>query len=139
MRVSHREVVGVTLSTVVGGLFADDWLISASILVLWAIWRLTLTRDGLFVVPMALTFQWVQSTSGLFYLGFSGRTLEAIERSDWRPMVMIGLGCCLALAIGFRIGLQMVRPPRADEERPAFAFSFKQLVIIYIVTIVLEG
>jgi len=139
MRVTHHEVVGVTLSTVIAGLFADDWLISASILVLWAIWRLTLTRDGLFVVPMALTFQWVQSTSGLFYLGFSGRTLEAIERSDWRPMVMIGLGCCLALAIGFRIGLQLVRPPRADEDRPAFAFSFKQLVIIYIVTIVLEG
>jgi len=139
MRVSHHEVAGVTLSMVLGGLFADDWLISASMLVLWAIWKLTLIRDGLFVVPMALTFQWVQSTSGLFYSGFSGRTLEAIQRSDWRPMVMIGLGCCLALAIGFRLGLQMIRPARAGEDRPEFALSFKLLVIIYIVTIFLEG
>src|SRR6266545_600226 len=111
MRLNHREVVAVSLSTILGGLYADDWLISASILVLWVIWKLSLTRDGLFVVPMALTFQWVQSTIGLFYLGFTGRTLDAIQRSDWRPMVMIGLGCCLVLAIGFRLGLLLVRPP----------------------------
>ena len=139
MRLNHREVVAVSLATVLGGLYADDWLISASILVLWAIWKLTLTNDGLFVVPMALTFQWVQSTIGLFYLGITGRMLDAIQRSDWRPMVMIGLGCCLALAIGFRLGLQMLRPPRAGEDRPEFAFSFKLLVIIYVITIVLEG
>jgi hypothetical protein len=139
MRLNHREVVAMSLATVLGGLYADDWLISASILVLWAIWKLTLTSDGLFVVPMALTFQWVQSTIGLFYLGFTGRTLDTIQRSDWRPMVMIGLGCCLALALGFRLGLQMLRPPRSDEVRPEFAFSFKLLVIIYVVTILLEG
>jgi hypothetical protein len=139
MRVNHSEVVAMSLATILGGLYADDWLISASILVLWAIWKLTLTSDGLFVVPLALTFQWVQTTIGLFYLGITGRTLDAIQRSDWRPMVMIGLGCCLALAIGFRIGLQMLRPPRAGEGRPEFAFSFKLLVIIYVVTVVLEG
>jgi len=139
MRLNHREVIGMSLATVLGGLYADDWLISAAILVLWAIWKLTLTSDGLFVLPMALTFQWVQSTIGLFYQGFTGRTLDAIQRSDWRPMVMIGLGCCLALAIGFRLGLQLLRPPRANMDRPQFAFSFKLLVIIYVITIVLEG
>jgi hypothetical protein len=75
----------------------------------------------------------------LFYLGFTGRTLDAIQRSDWRPMVMIALGCCLALALGFRLGLQMLRPPRAGEDRPEFAFSFKLLVIVYVASIVLEG
>jgi hypothetical protein len=139
MRLNHREVIAMSLATVLGGLYADEWLISAAILVLWAIWKLTLTSDGLFVLPMALTFQWVQSTIGLFYQGFTGRTLDAIQRSDWRPMVMIGLGCCLALAIGFRLGVQLLRPPRAYGDRPQFAFSFKLLVIIYMVTIVLEG
>ena len=139
MRVNHGEVVAMSLSMVLAGLYADDWLISASIFVLWALWKLTLTSDGLFVVPLALTFQWVQTTIGLFYLGFTGRTLEAIERSDWRPMVMIGLGCCLTLALGFRLGLQMLRPPRAGEDRPEFAFSFKLLVMIYVASIVLEG
>ena len=139
MGVNHGEVVAMSLATILGGLYADDWLISASILVLWVIWRLTLTGDGLFVVPLALTFQWVQSTIGLFYQEFTGRTLDAIHRSDWRPMVIIGLGCCLALAIGFRLALQMIRPARAGEDRPEFAFSIKLLVVIYVVTIFLEG
>lgn len=139
MRLNHRELLSVTLITVAGGLYADDWLVSASIVVLWLIWKLTATRDGMFVVPMALTFQWVQSTLGLFYLDFFGRSVDAIQRSDWRPMVMIGLGCCLTLAVGVWLGLRLVKPPPAAEHRPEFAFSFKLLAIIYVVTIVLEG
>jgi hypothetical protein len=139
LRVNQVELLGVTLITVMGGVYADDWLISASILVLWLIWKLTMTRDGLFVVSMALTFQWVQSTIGLFYLDFFGRQVDAIQHSDWRPMVMLGLGSCLALAIGIWLGLRLVKPPPADEERPEFAFSFQLLVIIYVVTVILEG
>jgi len=139
MRLNHRELLSVTLITVGGGLYADDWLIGASILVLWLIWKLTVTRDGMFVLPLALTFQWVQSTSGLFYLNFFGRSVDAIERSDWRPMVMIGLGCCLTLAIGIWLGLRLVKPPSAHEDRPEFAFPFKLLVIIYVGTMVLES
>jgi hypothetical protein len=139
MRLNFRELLSVTLITVSGALYTDDWLIGASILVLWLIWKLTMTRDGMFVVPMALTFQWVQSTIGLFYLDFFGRSVDAIQRSDWRPMVMIGLGCCLTLAIGIWLGLRLVKPPSAGEDRPEFAFPFKLLAIIYVVTIVLEG
>jgi hypothetical protein len=139
MRVNYSELLSVTLVTVVGGLYADDWLVGASILVLWLIWKLTMTRDGMFVVPMALTFQWVQSTIGLFYLGFFGRSVAAIQRSDWRPMVMIGLGCCLTLAVGISLGLRLVKAPPVGEERPEFAFGFKLLIIAYAVTIVLEG
>jgi len=140
MRVSHHEMVGVSLIVVVAGLFADDWLVSAAILILWLIWKLTATHDGLFVVSMALTFQWVQSTIGLFYLDFFGRSVDAINRSDWRPMVMIGLGCCLTLAVGIFLGLQMLKAPsQSSDDRPEFAFPFKFLVIAYVVTIVLEG
>lgn len=139
MRLSHSELLSVTLVTAVGWLYADDWLIGASILVLWLIWKLTATRDGMFVVPMALTFQWVQSTIGLFYLDFFGRSVAAIDRSDWRPMVMIGLGCCLTLAIGISLGLRLVKAPPVGEDRPEFAFPFKLLAILYVTTIVLEG
>jgi hypothetical protein len=52
MRVNYSELLSVTLVTVVGGLYADDWLVGASILVLWLIWKLTMTCDGMFVVPM---------------------------------------------------------------------------------------
>jgi hypothetical protein len=139
LRLNQVELLSVALITVLGSVYADDWLIGASILVLWLIWKLTATRDGMFVVSMALTFQWVQSTIGLFYLDFFGRPVDAIQHSDWRPMVMLGLGCCLTLAIGIWLGLRLVKPPPADEERPEFAFSFQLLVIIYVVTVILEG
>jgi hypothetical protein len=139
MRLSYTELLGVTLITVLGTLYSDDALLGASIVVLWLIWKLTMTHDGMFVVPMALTFQWAQSTLGLFYLGFFGRSVEAIDRSDYRPMVMIGLGCCLALAIGVFLGTRLLKPPSPNEHRPEFAFSFKLLVVIYIVTVILEG
>jgi hypothetical protein len=139
MRLNHRELLGVTLVTAVGGLYTDDWLISASILVLWLVWKLTATHDGMFVVSIALTFQWVQSTIGLFYLDLLGRSVDAVHRSDWRPMVMIGLGCCLTLAIGISLGLRLVKAPPVGEDRPEFAFPFKLLMIVYVVTIVLEG
>ena len=60
--------------------------------------RLVSTDDGLFVLPIALAFHWMQGNLGLIYKGLTGREVAAIYDSDWRPMVMIALGCCLALA-----------------------------------------
>jgi len=139
MRLSHTELLAVGGLTAAATLYANDPLIGASLVVLWLIWKLTMTDDGMFVVPMALTFQWVQSTLGLFYFDFFGRAVDAIDRSDYRPMVMIGLGCCLALAIGVWWGQRLLRPASPLEHRPEFAFSFKLVVVTYIVTIILEG
>jgi hypothetical protein len=139
MRLSHVELFGVTLITAFAALYTDDPLIGASIVVLWLIWKLTTTYDGMFVLPLALTFQWVQSTLGLFYLDFFGRSVDAINRSDYRPFVMIGLGCCLVLAIGVFLGMRLLNPPSPFEERPEFAFSFKLVVVAYVITIALEG
>jgi hypothetical protein len=139
MRLSSTELVATILITALATLYTSDGLIGASIIVLWLIWKLTMTYDGMFVVPMALTFQWVQSTLGLFYLGFFGRSVDAIDRSDYRPMVMIGLGCCLALAIGVFVGRRLLKSHSPFENRPEFAFSFKLVVITYVVTILLEG
>jgi hypothetical protein len=139
MRLNHVELFAVTLITAFAALYTDDVLIGASIIVLWLIWKLTMTHDGMFVVPLALTFQWVQSTLGLFYLDFFGRSVDAVNRSDYRPMVMIGLGCCLALAIGVFLGTRLLKPSSPLEHRPEFAFSFKLVVVAYIATIILEG
>ena len=62
--------------------------------------KLVMTDDGLFVLPIALAFHWTQGSLGVIYYGFTGREVLAIYDSDWRPMVMIALGCCLALAVG---------------------------------------
>lgn len=139
MRVNFTELLAVMLITATGTLYTGDGLIGASIVALWLIWKLTETDDGMFVLPMALTFQWVQATLGLFYLEFFGRSVDAIDRSDYRPMVMIGLGCCMALAIGVFLGMRLIKRPSPGEHRPEFAFSFKLVVVAYIVTIILEG
>jgi hypothetical protein len=139
MRLTALELVGTGLITVMATLYTGDALIGASVVVLWLIWKLTMTDDGLFVVPLALTFQWMQSTLGLFYLDFFGRSVDAIDRSDYRPMVMIGLGCCLALAIGVFLGTRLLKPPSLLSHRPEFAFSFKLVLVAYVVTIILEG
>jgi hypothetical protein len=139
MRVSSSELIGAFLVTSVAALYTNDVLIGAALAVLWLIWKLTMTDDGVFAVPLALTFQWAQSTLGLFYLQFFGRSVDAVDRSDYRPMVMIGLGCCLALTVGVFLGRRLLKVDVASEERPEYAFSFKLVVITYAVTIVLEG
>ena len=116
MRLRDTEVLGVSLITAVATLYTDDLLIGASLIVLWLVWKLTMSDDGMFVVPLALTFQWVQSTLGLFYLDFFGRSVDAIDRSDYRPMVMIGLGCCLALATGVFLGRRLLKPDSPHDD-----------------------
>jgi hypothetical protein len=81
----------------------------------------------------------VQSTVGLFYLDFFGRSVDAIDRSDYRPMVMIGLGCCVALSVGIFLGRRLLQADSPIANRPDFAFSFKLIVITYVVSIILEG
>ena len=90
MRFNDMELIGVGVGSLVLFLFAGDWLIPVSILTLWACLKLTSTGDRLYVLPLAMTFQWSQTSLGVFYQGLTGRTVPAIELSDYRPMVLIG-------------------------------------------------
>jgi hypothetical protein len=104
MRVSDLELLGVGLATFVSYYICDDWIGGAAILTLWLCVKLTSTHDRLFVLPLAVTFQWTQSVLGVFYKALTGREVLAHYASDYRPMVLIGLGCCLALATGIMNG-----------------------------------
>src|SRR5206468_7352097 len=121
------------------GLFANDWIAGASILTLIVGVKLVTTGDRLFVLPVAFAFHWLQTSIGLMYLTFAGRAVPTVELSDYRPMVLLGLGCCLALALGVRLGLMLRRAPDPNQSRPGFAFSFGLLVAVYVGTIVLES
>src|SRR5437764_52680 len=96
-------------------LITDDWLIAASIFMLAVIWVALRAREGPPVLALAMTLQWIQVTIGLFYVGATGRQLEATLRSDYRPMVAIGLGCVGALVGGLWCGQRLMdrRPPPA--------------------------
>ena len=139
MRFSDIELIGVGVGSLVLFLFSGDWLVLVSILTLWLCLKLSSTGDRLYVLPLAMTFQWSQTSLGVFYNGLTGRKLPAIELSDYRPMVLIGLGCVLAISAGIRVGLMARKPPDPAQPRPDFAFSFGPLIIAYVSSVFIEG
>jgi hypothetical protein len=139
MRYNELELVGVGVGCLVLYVFGGDWLLIASVLTLWTCLKLTATDDRLYVLPLAMMFQWSQTSLGLFYFHLTGRTLPAITASDYRPMVLIALGCVLALAVGIKVGLMTRRAPDLDEPRPDFAFTFGPLVTTYVIGVFIEG
>ena len=102
MRFSEVEIVTGAVIAFLVGLFADDWIAGASILTLMVGVRLVSTGDHLYVLPAAFAFHWLQTSVGVMYLGLLGRAVPTVELSDYRPMVLVALGCCLALAVGIR-------------------------------------
>jgi hypothetical protein len=116
------------------------WLAGASILVLLLAWRLLATPEGPPVLALAFTYQWTQVTIGFFYNRITGQPLDGIENSDWETMMMLGLGCITALALGISAGLRMARRYWAlEEDPPLIALSWRTLVMVYAVSIVMVG
>ncbi len=135
-----QRYAGLALGCGLAWLVAGDWIAAAAILVLWVAWRiLPADEAGPPVLAMALTFQWVQVTAGMWYHALTGIPLPAVDLSDYRPMVAIGLGCLLALALGLRAGIGLIRPAgeRIDDTRPAFGWP--ALVAAYLISVALTG
>jgi len=139
MNVSLFEAVGALVASAMAGLVADDALVAMAVLVLLVGLKLVATGDRLFVLPVSYAFHWSQVMLGILYLDATGREVPAIYQSDYRPMVLIGLGCCLAIAIGVRAGLTLIPAPPSDALRPEYAFSPRLLVAAYVATVVFES
>jgi hypothetical protein len=118
---------------------ADDSLVTWCLLVLFAGLKLVQTDDNLFILPAAYIFHWTQTSIGLVYKAVLGREVATFYSSNYRPMVWMGLGCCLALAAGIRLGLMAVKRAGQSEDRPIFAFTLAALASVYIVTVFFEG
>src|SRR6478672_4455806 len=139
MRVTDLELVAVAAAMALAAFIADDWIGAAAVLALWLCIKLVATDDRLFVLPAALTFHWNQTVLGIFYRGVTGREVQAHYASDYRPMVFIGLGCCLSLALGIKLGFLLRKSPPRQESQPLFAFGFGTLAMAYGASIFLES
>ena len=126
-------LVPVVLVAILLSHLIDDVLAGAAVIVLWLIWVLLHKQHQLPVLPMAMSFQWTQVTCGLFYCGLTGRELEAVYASEYRPMVAIGLVCVVMITIGLAAGLRLVsgREPREGPE-PRYVLSWRALMVVYI-------
>jgi hypothetical protein len=133
-------VLGV-LGSVCGAAWflSGDWIPSVAILVLWGVWRSLRAREGPPVLAMALTFQWVQVTAGLWYYALTGVRLPALDLSDYGRAALIGLGCLVALSIGLKLGMGTVRLAPAAPAKPEPAFGWEALIAAYAVSIAVTG
>lgn len=119
---------------------AGDWIAGLGVLTLWLVWTLLAAEGKPPVLRIALSFQWVQVTCGIYYFALTGREVEAMYASDYRPMVLIGLGCVVVLAAGLALGIRVARSQlSAKEESDRFAFTWKTLLTAWLVSILAQG
>ena len=131
-------LIVLAIVSAVASILAADWIPVIAIWLLWAAWRSTRTSDGPPVLAMAFTFQWVQVTAGIWYQMLTGIRLPAVDHSDYRTMVLIGLGCLAALLVGLKLGMTVIRPPRATAQ-PGPALGWGALVAAYLGSVVMTG
>jgi len=139
MRLSFSEGVSGLAACAAVGLITEDLLLTLAVFVLLAGVKLVWTDDGLFVLPAAYVFHWVETSIGLVYKALFGREVPAFNSSNYQPMVLIALGCCLALAVGVRLGMTLMPKGPEDKPRLEYAFSFGLLAVAYVVATSLEG
>jgi hypothetical protein len=109
------------------------WIAGLAVGVLLLIWALLSTPEGPPVLALALTYQWMQVTIGVFYSTLTGEELEAMYQTDWQRMMLIGLLwiTCLAVTIfgGIVFTRRHIMPP---QDAPVRAVSSKVLHIAYV-------
>src|SRR5262249_50271619 len=94
-----NEVFVVAFVSVLAGAVSDQWLITASLPPLWAIWRFLRLEAGPPVLAFAMTYHWAQNVTGLYYYWLSGRKPLGMDAVMYPQMVAIGLICiCLFVA-----------------------------------------
>ena len=141
LRFKDTELFGIAVAASLTGFFVNDWIAGAAIIVLWLGFKLLVTGDRIPVLFLAFLFQWTQVTIGVFYVGLLGRDIPTVYLSDYRPMVLIGLGCVLSIAIGVRAGVTLIRRRRPGieaAERPDGILSWPVLLTAYGVAVVCE-
>ncbi|MGB7217980.1 MAG: hypothetical protein WBD07_04140 [Vicinamibacterales bacterium] len=139
---SFREARWLAILALIAGYAVDDWIGAASVVVLWLVWHYLRTDDGLPILSFALTFQWIQVTAGLWYFAATGRRLETMEISDYRPMVLIGLGCVASLTAGLWGGLTFIRRSnigRGTERHPYLPLGWFGLIVLYVCALAGQG
>jgi len=139
---STRMWIFVAATMGLGWYIVDDWIGACAVGVLWLAWRTIRDDDGLPILAMALTFQWVQVTSGVWYHALTGRPLATIALSDYRPMVLIGLGCVAALTVGLAAGMAIIRRANRNRVRTSVSsvpIGWTGLIALYFIALSAQG
>jgi hypothetical protein len=120
------------------GFACNDWIGGFAFIVLWAAWYFLPTSDGPPVLALAMTWYWSQISIGIYYFALTGRPLQAMIRSDYRPMVLVSLGCMIALIIGLRTGSMLIKDKLLGSNVEE-ALSSQFLLVFYAAAVVLKA
>jgi hypothetical protein len=133
-------VISAIVACVGSAYLTGHWIGGVAAAVLCLVWWLLRPEEGPPILALALTFQWVQVSLGVFYTPLTGDVLLAFINSDWQRMVLVGLGCVACLAIGLRFGTSLVQRKLAPvADAPSFAVSDSTLWIAYVASVCLTG
>jgi len=116
------------------------WVAGFAVAVLFLIWGLLARWEGPPVLALALTYQWMQVTIGIFYNAVTGAPLEAMVETDWQPMVILGLIWVSCLTIAIYVGVEWMRTRvEVPQDAPARAFPMTILYAAYGASLLLTG
>jgi hypothetical protein len=130
---SHAGILPVAalVLAVLFSYLAGDWIAGVAAVLLWIIWATLSEKDEPPVLPLALSFQWLQVTCGIYYFALTGREVATMYSSDYRTMVLLGLGCIAALTLGLAVGLRWARF-RRDTTAKSLAVPWRTLFLGYL-------
>jgi len=116
------------------------WITGAAVAVLFLVWFLLASGEGPPVLALALTYQWMQVSIGIFYTTITGRELDAMLETEWQTMVLIGLGCIVCLTVSIFYGIVLARRRLVPaEDAPGRAFSGTLVWAAYAASLLLTG
>ncbi|PYR15801.1 MAG: hypothetical protein DMF95_35010 [Acidobacteria bacterium] len=126
------ELFAVAFVTFAVGTLTDQWLMAASLPVLWAIWRFLRLKDGPPVLAFAFTFHWGQVVIGLFYYAATGREPLGMQATLYGEMVGIGLVCVLTFIAGILIGDYLVGRKMKPQPMRETSLAWGTLLVAYV-------
>jgi hypothetical protein len=95
----------------VAGVVVWHWTAPLAVLLLWAIWHYPRRLGGAPVASLALTYQWIQATSGLFFFGILDHDVlksysfpSTYPPTDVRLMIALALASIAVLLVGVVVG-----------------------------------
>src|ERR1051325_6336570 len=120
--------------------YTGYWIAGLAVAVILLVWALLGRSEGPPVLAIALTYQWMQVTIGIFYSAVTGVELEAFYATDWQRMVLVGLAWITLLAVLIFYGMVLTRrrvTPSPDA--PANAVNNKILYVAYAASLFMTG
>src|SRR5258706_10183756 len=133
------ETAVVLLVSALLGALLDQWLVAASLPVLWAVWRFLRFDDGPAVLGFAFTFHWSQTIIGVYYFILTGRQPLAMQANLWAQMTLISLACVAVFVVGLVAGERMVARRIPLRRMREASLAWGNLLIFYFALLIFRG